>query len=88
MSSVRGMTAAMDPPRVLTVQPAEFSRLTGWFPCGKRTNGRGGLGQFIVASIFVSRARDTMVTAVQIMAHLVLSVMMSFCGIIKWFINQ
>lgn len=54
VSSLRGMTAAMDPPRVLTVQPAEFSRLTGWYPCGKRTNGRGRLGQFIVASIFVS----------------------------------
>lgn len=71
VSSVRGMMAAVDPPWVLTVQPADFSRLAGWYPCGKRTNGRGGLGQFIVASIFVSRARDTMVTAVQIMAHLV-----------------
>ena len=57
VSNVRGMMDAMDPPRVQTVLPAEFSTLTEWYPCGKRANGRGELGQFIVAGNVVSIQR-------------------------------
>ena len=73
----------MDPPRVQTVLPAEFSTLTEWYPCGKRANGRGGLGQFIVAGNMASSPRHTTVTVVQIMAHLVLSAITSFWGDLK-----
>ena len=69
--------ATVDQPMVPTVLPAEYSRLTGWFPCGKKTNGRGGLGRSIVAGTLVSSVRDMMVTVAQIMDHNVLTATLS-----------
>ena len=78
MSNVQHTMATVDQPMVQTVLLAEYSRLTGWFPCGKKANGRGGLGRSIVAGGLVSSLRDMMVTVVQIMVHNVVSAMMSF----------
>ena len=70
--------ATVDRSLVPTVPPAEYSRVTGWYPFGKRANGRAGLGRFIVAGSLVSKRKDMMVPVVQTMAHPVLNVMMSF----------
>ena len=74
MSSLLDMMGTVDPTMVPTVQPAEYSRLTGWRHCGERANGRGGLEEFIVAGTLGSRRRFV----VQIMARHVLGVVMSF----------
>lgn len=73
--------ATVDQPMVQTVLLAEYSRLTGWFPCGKKANGRGGLEKSIVAGILVSSLGNMMVTVVQTMVHNALRAMMSFWGI-------
>lgn len=77
MSNVQDMMATVDQPMVQTVLLAEYSRLTGWFPCGKKANGRGGLEESIVAGILESSLGDMMVTVVQIMVHHALRAMMS-----------
>ena len=72
------MMVFVDLRMVPTVPHAEYSRVTGWYPCGKKANGRGGLEQFIAAGGLVFRTQDMMATVVQITALLVPSVTRSF----------
>lgn len=67
----------------LTVQPAESFELAQWRSCGKKENGRGGLGRFTVAGFLVSNSKDITATVAQIMALLALSVLMSFRGFLN-----
>ena len=73
---------------VPTVLLVEYSRLTGWLPCGKKANGRGGLEESIVGGTLVSSVRDMMVAVVQIMARHAPSAVMSFRGLFKLLITE
>ena len=70
--------ATVDQPMVPTVLLAEYSRLTGCFPCGTKANGRGGLEESTVGGTLVSSVMDIMVAVVQIMVRNVQSAMMSY----------
>ena len=59
-----------------TVTLAEYWIVIEWYLCGKKANGRGGLG-------LVFRDQDIMATAVQTMAHPAESVSMSFWRVIE-----
>ena len=76
--SLVDMMGTADPTMVKTVQLVEYSRPNEWLPCGRKTNGKGGLVQFTVAIILGSSPRDMMGTVVQIMARNVLPVMKRF----------
>ena len=74
------MTVTVDQPMVQTVLPAEFSKVTELCLYREEANGKVGLGKSIVADGLVSRSPDMMATVVQTTAHLVPSVIMSFCS--------
>ena len=76
--SLLDMMGTADPTMVSTVQLVEYSRPNEWLPCGRKTDGKGGLVQFTVAVILGSSARDMMGTVVQITACHVLPVMKRF----------
>lgn len=73
------MTVTVDQPMVQTVLPAEFSKVTELSLYREEANGKVGLGKSIVADGLVSRSPDMMATVVQTTAHLVASVIVSFC---------
>ena len=67
VSNVVNMMGTVDPTMVSTAQLVEHWRLTEWLPCGRKTNGRGGLVPFTAGTTLRSSVRGMMVTVVQIM---------------------